>query len=408
MALKKERTVTMNNKLKVTLIIGIIILIGGVAASATGYIYGGVKSIAMMNGRLKAIDPNDSSRMEKVDEAFDGVSAISVDVESMSNVTVKEGPAVSVKGQNPLDFGGLKAELSAAGTLAIENSVDMEDSFSFIFNFPGIFSHTKFDSSFVEITVPRTVSLAAINLDVGFGDVNVNGASAGAINVVSESGSVNSNGLTCDTFDVSSSFGDVDVVDVKAREAAVKNASGSVGITNLSASGRLSVDSYFGDIAVKSANTGETHIESDSGSVSIVSLSAPSGLDVKSSFGDVSFTVVDAGASKIEMESGDFTADTMSVTGGMNLDSNFGEINFSGDLQGASVIKSESGEMSLALGGSEADYFITAESGSGEVAIGGRKFGGYEGYTEKGAQTAPNRIDIRSGYGDVDVRFNSR
>ncbi|MDR2163598.1 MAG: DUF4097 domain-containing protein [Clostridiales Family XIII bacterium] len=355
----------MNSKLKITLIIGIIVLVCGVAVHAAGYMSGGMKTLMFLPDGPRAVNTDGSGRIEKVDQTFEGVSVISLDVESLGSVTIKEGPALSVKGQVPLDLGGLKAELGPDGTLTVGHSAKMEG--SFIINLPDIFGARKLHHSFVEITVPGGVSLSAITCDVAFGDVSVGGVSAGAIIVESESGHVEVDGLACGSFNAHSSYGDVDVSNVGAQEAAVYSESGSVAITGLA---------------------------------------APGGLIVDSSYGDVRLDEVDAGASKVNMNSGDFTADTVSIAGGLDIRSDYGNVEIDGAISGDSSVTSMSGDVHLLLSGMEDEYFTSVKSDAGETFIGGRQFGGsIGGYTEKGAQTAPNRIEINSNYGDVRVDF---
>jgi hypothetical protein len=182
----------MNGKLKAALIVGVALLVGGVAVGTVGYAAGGMKDVAftLRDGPL-VVDRTNSGQMEKVDEVFEDVSSIEVHVSSMSRVVVKEGPTLSVKGQSPVFAGGLKAERAADGALTVTQGREQDNVWWFSLNFLNLFTgYNDVASSFVEITVPRAASPAAVTLDVDFGEVRIESLSAGAVAVDASYGDV--------------------------------------------------------------------------------------------------------------------------------------------------------------------------------------------------------------------------
>jgi hypothetical protein len=353
----------MNGRLKIVFIIGAILLICGVAVGGAGYMSGGAKGVLVGANGPEVIDLNDEGQMEKVNKTFTSVSAINLAVDNMDRVVIKEGPDVSVTGQNSIRFGGLKAELDADGTLVVGHSAERRN-LNLLLDLSGVYI-TAHRSSFVEITVPRSASLSVIAIDVDYADVEIGNVAAGRVVVKADSGVLAAEGLTCGSLSVSSDYGDSTIANVDAGDAVFSNQSGDVSITNLTASGRLTIES---------------------------------------SYGNVTLGTVSAAALEADLSSGDFTAEGVSVAGGMNLRNSYGNVVLRGDLHGDSAIRADSGNVGLTLDGAEDDYFVTAETESGNLAIGDRDFGG-AGYIERGAQSAPNHIEIRNSYGDVRVNW---
>jgi DUF4097 and DUF4098 domain-containing protein YvlB len=337
-----------------------------------------------------------------VDRSFTSVSAIDLRLGSARNVVIKDGSTVSVKGQLPLSYGGLKAELDDDGVLTVTNSRDRKSS-GFFIHIAGIFGDRAYASSFVEITVPRGASLSAIATDIGYGDAKTENVAADSISVKSASGNIYANGLTCDSFNIDSSYGDIDVLGVDTGDADFTSASGDISITDMTAPRRLTVESSYGGLKITNVDTGDAAFSSGSGDIDMTSLTASGGLTVASSYGDVNLTAVKAEVSEINLKSGNFVADIFSVAGGMNLHSSFGDVVIGGDLRGDSVIEVASGSLDLTFDGAEDDYLVAIESESGDVAVGDKSYGG--AYFERGAQSAPNHIKAQSGFGDVKVRF---
>jgi hypothetical protein len=358
----------MNSKLKIILIIGVVMLLCGVGVSAAGYAMGGMKSVVIQASGPQVIDESYRAQIEKGDEVFEHVTALDINLDGIENVSVKEGPALTVKGQQFIPFGGLMAERATDGTLIVKHSVKRTEPYGII-DFPSIFraAINPYPSSYLEITVPRGASLAAITIDLSFGDVEIDSAAAERAEIKVSSGTISASNLTCGSFSTESSFGD----------------------TNL-----------------QNVNANDITIASDSGNTKLWNLTAPGGLTLTSSFGSTDLEAVNAGTAKFELSSGDFAARGVSVTDGMKLHTGFGNVEFSGALHGDSAIKSDSGNLDLALNGRQDDYAISVESNAGEVSLGDRGYSDYgHGRFESGPSSSPNNVEIISNFGNVDVTF---
>ncbi|MDR1292237.1 MAG: DUF4097 domain-containing protein [Clostridiales Family XIII bacterium] len=358
----------MNSKLKVIIIIGVVVLLSGVGLGAAGYAMGGMKSVIMQAGGPLVIDESDETKVVKVDEVFENVAAIDINLGGIEKVTIKEGPSLRVKGQHFLFFGGLKAERGADGTLAVTHSVKNAVD-HWIIDFPSVFraAINPYPSSYLEITIPRGVSLTAVNADIAFGDMEIDAVDLERMDLKLDSGNVSASNITCGSLDAELSFGELDA---------------------------------------RNVNAGNVVIDSDSGNIELWDLTASGDLTIASSFGNIDLEAVNAVTSNFTMSSGDFSAGGMYVSNGMKLNSSFGDIKITGDLRGDSAINSDSGNLDLTLSGARDDYAISVESDAGEVRLDdSRGAGGFNGRFESGPSSAPDKISIDSSFGDVDVAF---
>jgi DUF4097 and DUF4098 domain-containing protein YvlB len=377
----------MNNKLKITLIVGAVLLVGGLAACVAGYAAGGMKDVVFTAaGRPQVVDWSDGKQLIQVDETFDDVSAIKINVDAMSKVVVKEGPTFSVKGQSLAALGEFKAGRAADGTLEVTQGSERKG-WWFGFSFPGLFAgRDGLDSSYLEVTVPRGTSLSAVGLDVDAGAVRVENIAAGRIAINASYGDVEVENLTADAITADSSSGDI-----KAK-----------GLT----CGSFNTRSSYGATEVENVDAKVASVDSSAGRIEIDDLSAPESLTVDSSYGDVELAAVNVGTAKIDLASGNFSADGFSVSNSLKIDSSYGDIAIAGLLRGESVIDSAAGNVDLKLDGAEDDYFVAADTSTGSVTIGGGKTGASgSGHFESGPSSAPNSVRIDSSFGEVKVDF---
>jgi hypothetical protein len=377
----------MNGKLKIALIVGVILIVGGVGACMAGYAAGGMKDVGFStSGWPRVIDRSDGKQWVKVDETFDSASAIKIDVAAMSKVVVKEGPTLSVKGQSYSAIGEFTAVRAADGTVSVTQGRKAKG-WWFGLNFRGLFKDRDvLDDSYVEVTVPRGTTLSAVSLDV-------------------DSGTVEMENVAADKITVDSDFGDVAAKKLSGDAILVQSSSGDIAAEGLTCDS-LKIDSDYGKTEVRDVNAKDVSLDSSSGRIAIEDLSASGGLTVNSDYGDVALSAVNAGSADVNLSSGNFSADGVSLANGLKLDSNYGSIALSGLLRGASAIESDLGDIDPKLDGAENDYFVTADVDAGDVAIDGRKAGNvFDGRFENGPQEAPNKVAINSNFGDVKVEF---
>jgi hypothetical protein len=367
----------MNSKLKILLIVGLIVFVCGGAVAAAGGVMGGMKSVTVWPDGPKIIDPFDESQIERVDKSFDGVTSIDVKLGYMDSVTVKAGEGFSVKGQNHLAMGGLKAELGADGKLTVKHSAKYGSGLHGLISFPDIF-HTLLvgrtpnsldaNNASVEITVPENATIAALGLDVAFGGVAVESVSADRVSI-----------------------------DLASGDAAVKEVS----------AGAFSIGMHFGDLDAEGIYAGEASFESTSGDMELKGVAAAGELRIDSSFGNVKLDVASADTARIDIASGELTAARLEIASGMDVSNNYGDIIVGGDIRGASNVESNYGNIDVELSGAETDYYVTAECNAGDVAIGTMSYdsigkGRFEG---RGLPTAPNKLAIEANFGDIKVSF---
>jgi hypothetical protein len=359
----------MSSKIKVIIIIGASMLVCGLAMAAVGYVNGGMKDVILMSDGPVVAGSEEGQRVDEVDETFDDVTSIDISLGSVSNVTLKEGPEVTVKGRSPVILGGLKADISNEGTLTIGHSA-WNKSAPWVISFAGLFDGRRFsgwDSSYVEITAPDLAALSAITVDIGYGDVKLDGLSAGRIDINSTGGEVITRKLDCDTLIISASYGETEATDIDAREVRISNASGEMNLQNIK---------------------------------------APRGLTLKSSYGSIDIDDIIAGKSVFTLSSGDFSADDVDFADGVTIRNSYGSIGLTGSLRGMSEIDSSSGDINLMLDGNEDEYSISTNVASGDISIGDKRLdyrGG--GRIESGPSTARNSIIIDNAYGDVTIDF---
>jgi hypothetical protein len=351
----------------------------GAAITAAGVGMGGVQNVVLWPDGPKVIDPDDKEQIESVDETFVNVSAININLSSMDNVAVKRGSVFSVKGQNLLVRGGLKAERGNDGTLTVANSVkrDISNWVFFDFDFGELYGLITNGwhgidriKNFVEITVPENTSLTAITLGLSYGDVTLEDASSEQIIVYLSSGDIDAKNLMCDSFNIDSSYGDITVNNLNARDVLLDSSTGDIYLTNVG---------------------------------------APDGIKLNSAYGEVTLEAINAGKSTFDLSSGDFTADDIAITNGIRVDNSYGDISITGDIRGESRVDSSSGDIDIKLYGAEDEYYVTVDTSAGDVTLGDRTFEGVaSGYFEGGgASSAPNKFVIDSSYGDVEVDFRN-
>ncbi|MDR3225078.1 MAG: DUF4097 domain-containing protein [Clostridiales Family XIII bacterium] len=367
----------MSSKLKILLIVGIVVLVSGIAVSAAGVGMGGVQNVILWPDGPKVIDADDKKQVERVDETFANVQAIDIDLKSMDHVVLKRGSTFSVKGQNLLVMGGLKAALDNSGTLTVTNSVkrDISDWVFFNIDFDEIYGFITRGrpgagaaKNSVEITVPENTSLTAITLDLSYGDVTLADASSEQITVTLSTGNVDAKNLACDSFNIDSSYGDINMNDLDARDVLLNSSAGTISLTNVR---------------------------------------APDGIKLHASYGTVDLKAVTAGRSEFNLSSGDFTADDITITDGIRVDNSYGNINIEGDVRGESRIEAGAGDVDVELYGAEEEYYVIADVSVGNVTLGDRKFERVGGgnFESGGVSFAPNQFSIDSSYGDVKVTF---
>lgn len=165
------------------------------------------------------------------------------------------------------------------------------------------------------------------------------------------------------------------------KEAVIDSGSGRVSVSDLTGE-LLSISSGSGRVNVTNTVMEKTVLDSGSGKV----------------------TVKDSVLGKLYLDSGSGTVMMEHVVAsGVELDSGSGAVSLSGELTGNCDFSTGSGAVSLILTGSEEEYCIEADCGSGAFRVNGRKReDGSYGTNVKG------KLRIDSGSGSVDVEFTGQ
>ena len=179
---------------------------------------------------------------------------------------------------------------------------------------------------------------------------------------------------------IESGSGAVILTGVDTENLTVDSGSGKVTAENVRAK-RLYVDSGSGRVTIAGAAMAETEINSGSGGITVDN----------SKLGKL---FLNSGSGAVRMENAEAEE--------AEVDSGSGTVFYEGVLNGNCKFETGSGSLTLRLDGSEEEYKVKAECGSGTFRINGKKVDdGSYGNNVKG------EILIDSGSGSVNVEFNT-
>jgi len=109
-------------------------------------------------------------------------------------------------------------------------------------------------------------------------------------------------------------------------------------------------------------------------------------------------------SAKITVGAGELHADKVNLTNA-DLNCGVGEMELAGEIYGKSVAECGVGEINISLTTEEETYRGKLDCGLGEITFGRASVDG-SGKKEYGTSSAKNRMDIKCGVGEVDVRFD--
>lgn len=181
------------------------------------------------------------------------------------------------------------------------------------------------------------------------------------------------------------------------KEVKVYSGSGRVRIENLNTE-QLTVDSGSGEVAISVLSTEYLYMDTGSGRVSMTDVSAR---ETRIDSGSGRVTAENSGLGRLYLDSGSGAVEFQNVTAEeADVDSGAGRVEWTGELTGKCRFDTGSGGVGLRLAGSESEYLIKIDSGSGSVRINDRK-------VEDGSYGTNVRGEIRidSGSGLVKLNF---
>lgn len=187
--------------------------------------------------------------------------------------------------------------------------------------------------------------------------------------------------------------------DMMPEEVRIKSGSGTVSIDTVTAEDVI-VDSGSGSVVASGINAKSLFMDTGSGRVS-VSDSSVADTKLYTGSGSVFVEESDLGTLRLDSGSGSVRMEQVAAKNA-KVDSGSGSVVMEGSLTGTSEFETGSGSLTLRLDGSEEEYLVDAECGSGTFRINGKKKDdGRYGNNVKG------EVRIDSGSGSVNVEFNT-
>lgn len=160
----------------------------------------------------------------------------------------------------------------------------------------------------------------------------------------------------------------------------------------------LEVNSGSGKVSVEEIKTKSMVMDSGSGSVEMRGVSAAE-TSLNTGSGSVTITDSDLGKAKLDSGSGKVKMQQVIVMDA-DVKSGSGKVEFEGELTGDCDFDTGSGSVQLTIKGSEEEYRVEAECGSGSFRLNGKKIDdGIYGRNVKG------EISVDSGSGAVSIEF---
>lgn len=187
--------------------------------------------------------------------------------------------------------------------------------------------------------------------------------------------------------------------ELATEQVKVLSGSGEVIVTGVDTE-NLTVDSGSGKVTAESVRAKRLYVDSGSGRVTIAG-AVMDETEINSGSGGI--TVDNSKLGKLHLNSGSGTVRMENVESEeAKVDSGSGTVFYEGVLNGTCEFETGSGSLTLRLDGSEEEYKVKAECGSGTFRINGKKVDdGSYGTNIKG------EILIDSGSGSVNVEFNT-
>jgi DUF4097 and DUF4098 domain-containing protein YvlB len=259
-----------------------------------------------------------------------------------------------------------------------------------------------------------------------FGEVTVENV-AGGIDVDTHSGKVDASSINAGgkNIELSSGFGTVSLERASGNDVTLDSKSGVIEMTDVRASGTVTMSTDFGDARFHSGSANVLNVETNSGKVTLSALTVRGAVTAGSEFGEIDVEQVKAASYDLQTSSGSVTADGVlgqvkahsgfgsvtvknadSVT--LDLSTQSGPVEFEGSLgEGPHSVRSEFGEIRLTIPADSAlDVDLTTDFGSisSEIPI----MVILSGDAQKGHQTGTineggDQLTVETGSGSISI-----
>jgi len=298
----------------------------------------------------------------------------------LEHITLKEGDAYSVRGQNYERYGGLKVQLNG-DRLNIEAkrmgrwlNIGFDELFNLNFN--------DSNNSWLEITYPRGANLGFVNANVSAGRVYVNG-------------------LICDELYLDDSFGKVDVSTITCDKLTIKAASGDTSLSGADVKRLASVSNDFGKVSLTDVSAETLIAKLSSGDAKAKNVTA-STLTVTADFGKVELDDATADSMTLKLSSGNLSAGDVKA-GNLSVKSSFGKVGIERlELSGRGEIDCSSGNVTVSMNMNEDDISYELNTSAGSVNVDGRKSSGSVYNRNPGAIAS---LYASADFGSINLRF---
>ena len=248
---------------RIAIVAGCIFCVGLLLGIA-GFVLGGANSVLFENGRFRVMGSADKEEIDYVDETFENVKDIIIDVDYFSKVILKEGTTFSVKGSNPKSLGGLEAK-NTSGTLTVSDSKKRGH---LIMDF-GFFNNWNLvGDGVLEITYPANANLGKLEVNVNLGDVEISDLNANKIFTDLDAGDISVARISTEQLSIILDLGNCDIDDANAKNSEISCDSGNINIKNFESDG-IEVDSSLGDVTIDGSLRGKSDIDLDAGDLKL-------------------------------------------------------------------------------------------------------------------------------------------
>jgi DUF4097 and DUF4098 domain-containing protein YvlB len=216
--------------------------------------------------------------------------------------------------------------------------------------------------------VSLTGTSGKANLESDYGDIYAKQVS-GELMARTSSGKVEASDIQAKELDLDlkSEYGNITLENATADGIELNSSSGNLNITNVDASGKVTLNSNYGTIGFEDGSAKNLTITASSGKISLANLKISGDLKVKDDYGDIDLERVAADSYDLDTSSGAVSIDgasgtikahsgygNVSVTGGeeatIDLSTSSGTVEYSGTLgKGPHTLKSDYGSITLTL-----------------------------------------------------------
>ena len=356
--------------------IPLIIIVVGVCLALAGFAGGGMQK-AWIDRSGFHLGGSELGNMVTVNEKYNNIRGIDLNVDYLARITFKEGNGFSVQGQNYERFGGLNVRADG-GKLYVEAkrtgrwlNFGLDD-----------FRQWNTDNTWIEITYPKGAELNVVTAIIG-------------------AGRVYASDLNCDELYLDNSFGKIDVTAVNCDRLTIKSSSGDTQVSDINVKGSATISNDFGKLELSNATADNLSVKLSAGDARARNVRANT-LKMTNDFGKITLDGATTNDLTLRLSSGDLSAGDIK-TGILFVESSFGRVGIENlELSGRGEIEQSSGDTQVSLNMSENDLSYDLNASAGSVKVGGNSYGGSVVNRVTGVDAS---LRINSDLGGISLKF---